>query len=74
MPCRARRRFRGRSCARIGALIVEENSLTYLERNRIIEFAAAHELPAIYGYRDYVVSGGLLSYGAKLPALMHRAL
>jgi putative tryptophan/tyrosine transport system substrate-binding protein len=59
---------------RIGALIVEENSLTYSERSRIIEFAAAHELPAIYGYRDYVVSGGLISYGANLSELMHRAL
>jgi putative tryptophan/tyrosine transport system substrate-binding protein len=59
---------------RIGALIVEEDSLTYSERNRIIEFAAVHELPAIYGYRDYVVSGGLISYGAKLPELMRQAL
>jgi putative ABC transport system substrate-binding protein len=59
---------------RIGALIVEENSLTYSERNRIIELTAAHALPAIYGYRDYVVSGGLISYGANLPELMHRAM
>jgi putative tryptophan/tyrosine transport system substrate-binding protein len=59
---------------RIGALIVEEDSLTYSERNRIIEFAAAHQLPAIYGYRDYIVSGGLISYGANLPALMRLAL
>ncbi len=59
---------------RIGALIVEEDSLTYAERTRIIEFAVANKLPAIYGYRDYVVSGGLISYGAKLPELMQRAL
>jgi putative tryptophan/tyrosine transport system substrate-binding protein len=59
---------------RIGALIVEEDSLTYSERSRIVDYAAAHDLPAIYGYRDYVVSGGLISYGANLPALMHRAL
>jgi ABC-type uncharacterized transport system substrate-binding protein len=59
---------------RIGALIVEEDSLTYSERNRIIEYAAAHQLATIYGYRDYVVSGGLISYGAKLPELIHRAL
>jgi putative ABC transport system substrate-binding protein len=59
---------------RIGALIVEEDSLTYAERTRIIESAVAHKLPAIYGYRDYVVSGGLISYGAKLPELMQRAL
>lgn len=59
---------------RIGALIVEGDALTYSERNHIIEFAAAHRLPAIYGYRDYVVSGGLISYGAKLPDLIHDAL
>jgi putative ABC transport system substrate-binding protein len=59
---------------RIGALIVEEDSLTYAERTRIIEFAMANKLPAIYGYRDYVVSGGLIRYGAKLPELMHRTL
>jgi putative ABC transport system substrate-binding protein len=58
---------------RIGALIVEEDSLTYVERNRITEFAAARQLPAIYGYRDYVASGGLISYGAKLPELIQRA-
>lgn len=59
---------------RIGALVVEEDSLTFSERDRIIEYAAAHELPAIYGYREYVASGGLMSYGAKLPELMQRAL
>ena len=59
---------------RIGALSVEEDSLTFSERGRIIEFVATHELPAIYGYREYVVSGGLMSYGAKLPELMRRAL
>jgi putative ABC transport system substrate-binding protein len=59
---------------RIGALIVEEDSLTYSERRRIIDYAGAHDLPAIYGYRDYVASGGLISYGAKLPELIHRAL
>jgi len=56
---------------RTDALIVEEDPLTYSERSRIIEFAATHRLPAIYGYRDYVVSGGLISYGANLPELLH---
>ena len=59
---------------RIGALIVEEDSLTYSQRSRIVELAVADRLPAIYGYRDYVVSGGLMSYGANLPELMSRAL
>ena len=59
---------------RTDALIVEEDPLTYSERSRIIEFVAAHRLPAIYGYRDYVVSGGLISYGANLPELLHGVL
>ena len=59
---------------RIGALMVEEDSLMFSERTRIIDFTAAHALPAIYGYREYVTSGGLVSYGANLPELMQRAL
>lgn len=58
----------------VGALIVEEDSLTYAERGRIAELARAERLPAIYGYRDYVVAGGLLSYGANLPELMLTAV
>lgn len=57
-----------------GALIVEENSLTYAERRRIAELAMAERLPAIYGFRDYVVAGGLMSYGANLPELMLTAV
>ena len=59
---------------RLGALVVEEDSLTYLERDRIIQYAAAHRLPAICGYRDYVLPGGLMSYGARLPELMQKVL
>jgi len=59
---------------RLGGLIVEEDSITYAERDRIIRYAAAHRLPAIYGYRDYVASGGLMSYGARLPDLLHGLL
>jgi putative ABC transport system substrate-binding protein len=58
----------------MGALIVEEDSLTDSEPSRIIDYAGAHQIPAICGYRDYVASGGLISYGAKLPELMHSAL
>ncbi len=58
----------------VGALIVEEDSLTYAERERIAELAMAERLPAIYGYRDYVVAGGLLSYGANLSELILTAV
>jgi putative ABC transport system substrate-binding protein len=36
---------------------------TYLHRRRIAEYAAAHRLPAVYGYSEFVEVGGLASYG-----------
>ncbi len=38
--------------------------LTYAARKRIAEFANRNALPSTYGMKDFVVSGGLLSYGA----------
>ncbi len=39
----------------------------------IIATVAKHRLPAIYGYRFYVASGGLLSYGADFIDVHRRA-
>jgi putative ABC transport system substrate-binding protein len=44
-------------------LIVLPNSITLGNRDLIIELAARHRLPAIYPYRVFAVSGGLISYG-----------
>jgi putative ABC transport system substrate-binding protein len=42
---------------------------TYLEaRSQIAELAARHRLPAIYGRREFVEAGGLLSYGPNFAA------
>jgi hypothetical protein len=35
-------------------------------RDRIVGFAAQQRLPAIYHFREYVVAGGLLSYGVSI--------
>ena len=42
-------------------------------RQRIIELAAAHRLPAVYEAREYVDDGGLISYGPNIPDLTRRA-
>jgi putative tryptophan/tyrosine transport system substrate-binding protein len=46
----------------VGVLIVHDPfMLTY--RNRIAELTAKHRVPAIYGFREFVDAGGLMSYG-----------
>jgi putative ABC transport system substrate-binding protein len=44
-------------------LIVTTSTLAQIHRDRIIALAAQHRLPAVYGYRFFVTSGGLISYG-----------
>jgi putative ABC transport system substrate-binding protein len=55
-----------------GALIAVEDPLTMNYRNQIAEFAAKNRLPAIYGLREYVEAGGLMSYGANFPDQVRR--
>jgi putative tryptophan/tyrosine transport system substrate-binding protein len=45
------------------ALIVVPNPTAYFHRQLIVTLAAKHRLPAVYPYRYYITSGGLISYG-----------
>jgi putative tryptophan/tyrosine transport system substrate-binding protein len=59
------RAFFAMAAARVDAIFVAE-FVTYLEaRNQIIELAARHRLPAVYGRREFAEAGGLLSYGSN---------
>src|SRR5439155_7458987 len=44
-----------------------------LERGRIAAAASATRLPTVYGYREHVETGGLVSYGVNLDSCFHRA-
>jgi putative ABC transport system substrate-binding protein len=55
------------------ALIVVADPLTLLLRAQIVQFAARHGLPAVYGMREFVEAGGLMSYGTSVPDHFRRA-
>ncbi|MEJ8823739.1 ABC transporter substrate-binding protein [Variovorax humicola] len=46
------------------ALMMITDSLTILNRQRVIDYAAMQRIPAVYEYAAEVRAGGLLSYGA----------
>ena len=56
-----------------GGLIVAASALATVERSLIVELAAHHRLPAVYFDRQFVTSGGLISYGADLEDGYRRA-
>jgi putative ABC transport system substrate-binding protein len=54
-----------------GALIALDDALMFTHRTRIVKLAERSRLPALYGFREFVDAGGLMSY-APDPAEMYR--
>jgi putative ABC transport system substrate-binding protein len=44
-------------------LVFLPDALTYVRRNEIVQLIAKQHIPAIYPWRDFVIAGGLMSYG-----------
>jgi putative ABC transport system substrate-binding protein len=57
---------------RAQALYVCPDPLMLINRLRIITLALGQRLPTMYGYRDYVEAGGLISYGPNIAANFRR--
>jgi putative ABC transport system substrate-binding protein len=55
------------------AILMVSDSLTLLNRKRVIDYASAHRLPAIYESDSIVRDGGLMSYGADPGESLDRA-
>jgi putative tryptophan/tyrosine transport system substrate-binding protein len=56
-----------------GGLIVVANPQATVHRNLIITLAARHRLPAVYPFRFFVTTGGLISYGPDIIDQYRRA-
>lgn len=51
---------------KVDVVIVLQSSMLISESRQIAALAIAKRLPTVYGYREHVVAGGLISYGVDL--------
>ena len=55
------------------AVVVVSDGMFFAERAKLQDLIQPTRLPVVYALRDHVVAGGLLSYGADLPASYRNA-
>ena len=53
-------------------LVVFDDPALWSFRAQIVAQAALHKMPAVYGYKEFVDSGGLMSYGPDRPEQYRR--
>jgi putative ABC transport system substrate-binding protein len=67
------RAFSDMTRARAGAVTAFGGTMFLIERRRLVDLAAKNRLPAVYGLREYVDAGGLMSCGPNNVDLFRRA-
>ena len=55
------------------ALIATGDTLYLSQMPKIIDFLESNRIPSMFTIREYVLAGGLMSYGASLPDLFRRS-
>jgi putative tryptophan/tyrosine transport system substrate-binding protein len=58
---------------KVGALVLAADPLFTNWRDRLVALAARHAIPTIYHQREFVVAGGLMSYGNSLVDALRQA-
>jgi putative tryptophan/tyrosine transport system substrate-binding protein len=59
--------------ARPDGLLISNDALLLSERIRLVAFARDRALPVVYGQREYVDAGGLMSYSTSVYGAWRRA-
>jgi putative ABC transport system substrate-binding protein len=67
------RTFNDANEQRIDALVVALDGLLSQNRQIIVDLAAKHRLPAVYGSSEFIIHGGLAAYGPSYSDLYRRA-
>jgi putative ABC transport system substrate-binding protein len=67
------RAFSAVSRAHAQALYVIEDSIFFAHRTTLLKLASKARLPVIYAHREFVVAGGLMSYGTNFGDLFRRS-
>jgi putative ABC transport system substrate-binding protein len=65
--------FRAAAKARAGAVLVLQSPIFNSHRDQLAALAVTSRIPTVYPASQYVVDGGLMSYGVNLPELDRRA-
>ena len=53
---------------RIGGLLVQTDQFFNLRRDQLVLLTTRHAIPTVFGWREFVKAGGLMSYGTSLRA------
>jgi putative tryptophan/tyrosine transport system substrate-binding protein len=56
-----------------GGLIVAPDAFIHTRRRLVMGLVERHRLPAIYGFRQFVTEGGLISYGPDSIDIVRRS-
>ncbi len=65
--------FQSAKKERVEGLVVLRDPVLIAYRNRLVDLAAKHRLPVMYGMREFVDVGGLMSFEPSLVDLYQRA-